>query len=262
MHPVLLFSCLVFALASWADPSTHMHTHLTLEPKDRSRRKLFLVLTLTLTLTLSLFINPFHLNQVPVTYLRPPSCPRVSERWMVFLWKQTVNGLSLKADCFPLLPWLNKMASAQRTITHILGCAETLIHSNQSFCWCMQSLLSVLGMYTRCAYLHVSACIKAAYVDAFSEGVKWFCMCQHVSRAGHVFAYVGTYQELSVSARVPSWAWSTCFCLYWQLIKQLISARLILEYMQRCCCRVLCKRFGCSIFVCIYGTQCLKKNSK
>jgi hypothetical protein len=35
MHPVLLFSCLAFALASRADhdPSTHMHTHLTIQPE-------------------------------------------------------------------------------------------------------------------------------------------------------------------------------------------------------------------------------------
>ncbi len=34
MHPVLLFSCLVFALPSWADPSTRMHTHLTIEQAE------------------------------------------------------------------------------------------------------------------------------------------------------------------------------------------------------------------------------------
>jgi hypothetical protein len=74
---------------------------------------------------------------------------------------------------------------------------------------CVQSssyvtMYQVLGMYPRCMYLHVSVYIKGC-VSSCIEGVKCFCMCKHVSRAGHVFAYVGTFQELSVSAGILSW---------------------------------------------------------
>jgi hypothetical protein len=43
----------------------------------------------------------------------------------------TVNAFESRLD-FRLLPWLSKVVSAQRTITHILDRAETSTHRNQS----------------------------------------------------------------------------------------------------------------------------------
>jgi len=63
-----------------------------------------------------------------------------------------------------------------------------------------------LGMYSYvlacfqglCVYLHVSACVcmyqmLGVYVHTLRAG-----QCKHISRAGHVFSCVGTYQKLRV----------------------------------------------------------------
>ncbi len=80
--------------------------------------------------------------------------------------------------------------------------ADTL--RNSLLCLHKKSTGLFQGLYM---YLHVPACIKGLVCIFMQqvEGRACICTFKHVSRAGHVFACVGTYQVLSVSVCVCMW---------------------------------------------------------